>query len=433
MRAIRKALLFILLVLVMPTIYTYYHEKSTDIDTTPVYDDKTYYYQNNMYENNVGENDSTAIISKMTNSAANKNKTAVKDKNSKIAKYCLKNLTEDERRVYNQIYDGITSYEPEITITGGVLTKDSINDFVTYLTCTEPQINNLAENYGIYTDYKGFVNGLKMTYSRTRQQGTQELKELNNALNELIKNTIGMSDSEKVKYFHDSIVQRCDYDKNSSSRYSAYGCLVEGKAVCEGYSKAMSMLCSKAGIPCINVIGTATDDYDETQSHMWNMVEIDNKWYHIDVTWDDPRNGFGSDYVRYDYFNVDDKSISIDHEMRMTRYMAYPSATSLDENYFVSNGLYIYNSNNALPIIQNALALSLENSDKYVRVKCESAEKFEAVKDEFFTDNSSKFFDVLKQMVQNTYPDVKIDSFAIAANPKTYVITVQLKSNTPEE
>lgn len=52
--------------------------------------------------------------------------------------------------------------------------------------------------------------------------------------------------------------------------------------VCEGYSRAMQLLCQKAGIGCVVVDG-------ETHAgpHMWNYVRIGSNWYGLDITWND--------------------------------------------------------------------------------------------------------------------------------------------------
>ena len=46
-----------------------------------------------------------------------------------------------------------------------------------------------------------------------------------------------------------------------------------------------------------------------SESHIWNAVEIDNKWYHIDLTWDDPVVDDGKDYLKHDYFLVTTKEL----------------------------------------------------------------------------------------------------------------------------
>ena len=58
--------------------------------------------------------------------------------------------------------------------------------------------------------------------------------------------------------------------------------------VCEGYARAFKLICDELNIPCVLVSGTGTNSSGQPEAHMWNYVQIDNKWYAVDVTWDDP-------------------------------------------------------------------------------------------------------------------------------------------------
>lgn len=98
---------------------------------------------------------------------------------------------------------------------------------------------------------------------------------------------------DKLKYFHDTITAKSDYDmdaRNNPTAYpdsfEAYGALVYGKAVCEGYAKSFKLLCDRSGIPCVIIGGSANGE-----QHMWNYVQIDGKWYLVDATFDDPVGG----------------------------------------------------------------------------------------------------------------------------------------------
>lgn len=87
-------------------------------------------------------------------------------------------------------------------------------------------------------------------------------------------------------------------------------------AVCEGYAKAFSYLCEKAGLQTELVYGTARNENHE-EYHAWNQICVDSLWYNIDVTWDDPfLNGEnisdGSNMI-YDYFLVPDSALEKSH------------------------------------------------------------------------------------------------------------------------
>jgi len=59
--------------------------------------------------------------------------------------------------------------------------------------------------------------------------------------------------------------------------------------VCEGYAKAFKILCDRLEIPCVLVSGIADNGSGVPEAHMWNAVMLgDNKWYGVDVTWNDP-------------------------------------------------------------------------------------------------------------------------------------------------
>lgn len=62
--------------------------------------------------------------------------------------------------------------------------------------------------------------------------------------------------------------------------------------MCEGYARAMKVLCDKAGIPCVLVSGTAYNSSNSAgEAHMWNSIQLDDNWYAVDVTWNDPMGG----------------------------------------------------------------------------------------------------------------------------------------------
>lgn len=136
----------------------------------------------------------------------------------------------------------------------------------------------------------------------------------------------GQTRFEKVKSIHDWIAKRVDYDTSfGPTCYEATSVfLAPYKTVCEGYSEAFKMLCDRAGIPCIVVVG------DAGEPHAWNYVKMeDGNWYAVDVTWDDQITRDGSIFLCYDYFlrgenskNVffDDTTFKTSHTPQGDRY-----------------------------------------------------------------------------------------------------------------
>jgi len=126
-------------------------------------------------------------------------------------------------------------------------------------------------------------------------------------VNELVSSTQG-TDEEKIKRIHDWMVNEISYaeaDNQNENSYDIYGGLLEKNAVCEGYARTFKLLMDRLNIPCLLVAGTATNSNGETESHAWNQVFLNNTWYAVDVTWDDPiilGDGMLDNERRYAYY-----------------------------------------------------------------------------------------------------------------------------------
>ena len=150
------------------------------------------------------------------------------------------------------------------------------------------------------------------------------------------------NDFKKVVAAHDYIIRNCIYnvegidnDSLTDDDFSTYGVLVKGKAVCEGYAKTFKMLMDIADIDCIMVTGTVGE---EEVPHAWNMVKLDDAWYHVDVTYDDPNPE--TKEIVYLYLNVTDEVIQKDHKWNRN---TTPEALSTTYDYIKINKT-VYNS-----------------------------------------------------------------------------------------
>lgn len=129
---------------------------------------------------------------------------------------------------------------------------------------------------------------------------------IENIKSHILNNIPNSSDYDKILTVHDTLVKSLEYDSslNKSNSHNIYGALIEKNVVCEGYAKAFKYILDSLNIENILISGTATNSSGESESHMWNYIKIDNNWYGVDVTWDDPIiiGGFSKNNLRYDYF-----------------------------------------------------------------------------------------------------------------------------------
>ncbi len=161
--------------------------------------------------------------------------------------------------------------------------------------------------------------------------------------------TDAMPKPEREKLIHDRLVKNAAYDitYNADHTHDLIGVLINGTGVCESYARAFQYLLYRAGIRSSLVTGTANNG----EYHMWNAVELDDGWYQVDVTWDDPV--FSSplpDYITYHYFNITTQQLLLDRNIE-TVYSNFdssyrisyemPACTQTKENYQLNNAVAI--------------------------------------------------------------------------------------------
>lgn len=174
---------------------------------------------------------------------------------------------------------------------------------------------------GSNTNYEFFIGKGENTNYFTSEYNTKEeveqaVKEVENAKNEILKNATG-SNYDKILYIHDWIIENTDYDtSNGPNTSNIYGCLVNNDAICEGYARAFKYLLDELNIPCILISGIAVDENGNSERHAWNYVYIQNNWYAVDTTWDDPiiiGNGEVTESIKYKYFLKGKNTMDNDH------------------------------------------------------------------------------------------------------------------------
>ena len=97
--------------------------------------------------------------------------------------------------------------------------------------------------------------------------------------------------------------------------HKAIGPLIQNMAICGGYSDAMSLFLIKMNIPNYKI---SNDD------HIWNFVYLEDSWYHLDLTWDDPVLNTGENLLIYDYFLIPTKklfSLKNNHEFEESIFL----------------------------------------------------------------------------------------------------------------
>lgn len=197
------------------------------------------------------------------------------------------------------------------------------NPEIFYIDVTKMYINIEKITKITGTKYNVYINnGSKPNYLAEGLNSKQDIENYETKIHQvrdyIISDLEGKSNYEKIKEVHDYLVETIEYDKTltGDNMYNIYGALVERKCVCEGYAKAFQYLMNELGIENTIVIGTATNNNNETESHAWNYVKLDGKWYAVDSTWDDPittGGGILTNRSKYRYFLKGSNTMNENH------------------------------------------------------------------------------------------------------------------------
>ena len=141
---------------------------------------------------------------------------------------------------------------------------------------------------------------------------------LENIKEQMIEQTSNDDVYTKIAKVHNWLIYFISYEESETSKdeHTIYGALRNGKAVCEGYARAFKYLMDGLNVPCVLVSGTALNSQGETETHAWNYVQINNNWYAVDVTWDDPvviGGGEQTNDMKYRYFLKGSDNFFTDH------------------------------------------------------------------------------------------------------------------------
>lgn len=231
--------------------------------------------------------------------------------------YSYSNLISIVYSVINNHFEEFTFYCPEEY-------KECINDMVKF-TKDEmllTHINNYVHPYNSLDNIVPLQTSITETgeinIKATYLYSNEEINEINKYVDDLINELYDeeLDSYEQIKLFHDYIINHTKYDVERNDKgeskyksYIAYGIIKDGYATCNGYADIMAIILSKLGYENYKIATTTNDISYESNGHIWNAVKIDNKYLHLDLTWDDPVASDGKDYLYHTYFLVSNEEL----------------------------------------------------------------------------------------------------------------------------
>lgn len=304
--------------------------------------------------------------------------------------YYYNNLNDIEKEAYVTMYASFMNFDDSFVME---IDGENLKYVFTAVLYDNPHI------FWVDNDYQYSENEKSVSFTPNYRNSSVEAQqltiELNNKINEIVSYANNFNtEYEKELYIHNYICENTVYDEALSQEGgdSAYDSLINGKAICEGYSRAVQILLDAVDIDNYLVVGDSKSD-GEIEPHMWNVVEIDNHNYYLDTTWDDSG---ADDTTVYFYFNVNDKMISKDH---FNIEPANNNCTSDIAYYYEVNNSYI-KSYNGFSEYANHSAEVLRNGENKVEFVFENSNDYKKALNDIENDNG--FFDYIYSAVKKS-------------------------------
>ena len=284
-----------------------------------------------------------------------------------------------ETEIYEILLKGLQNFEERIQIKG--VTGDELYDVYQKRMNREDifWMNDFTVGEGQKFGFHAAYMDPEYLYSPEETEKMQA--ELSAAVDEITEKYESLGDFEKVKEVFDEILDFTEYayevaDKpdeeltpEDMKAHTAYGCLVNHKAVCDGYTRALCVILNRLNVPCDYVHGKAND-----AAHAWNRIELEGEYYYLDATWGDQDK-----HRSYDYFNVNSAMLSVDH--KIDESLDFPETEAMKYNYDVYNGTYI---SDGMELSEIGAVIEKQIPTGYARLRFETPETYSRAKDYFF-------------------------------------------------
>lgn len=272
--------------------------------------------------------------------------------------YYYRQLSGTERRVYDELLEGLQAMSSEIVLSCGDF--DTIERVVDLVMADHPELfwfpgGGRMRQYGDQFSFQP-------KYTMSRMTKASRERSINRVTEGFLRDIrFCRTDVERLEAAYLYLVKNVTYEENSADSQNICSALINHRSVCAGYSKALQVLLQKMGIECLYISGTLTG----RRSHAWNMVKLDGKYYHTDVTHGD-RSFFDGTSVgnglpveleaECGYLCMSDEEALRDRTIKTISGVRIPVCNSTRMNWYPRHNLYFSQKEEAWSAIEKSLA-----------------------------------------------------------------------------
>lgn len=294
------------------------------------------------------------------------------------------------KTAYIQIFDTIVNFSESKDM--AVLEVDELNQAFSCVMIDHPEI--FYVNGYTYSQYTRGDTVTRLTFSPTYTCTEEERDMLDEECEKAISGILSgvdpnLDDYGKVKYLYEYIVHNTEYDTAAPDNQNILSVLLNGRSVCQGYSKTNQLLLNRLGIECTLVTGVV----NESEPHSWNLVKMDGDYYYVDTTWGDAsyQSAEGADdewlknldLVNYDYLGVTTANLVKTHVI--DNQVALPNCTATADNYYVREGTFLNSPDT--DVLRRIFDTHTFSRTESLTIKCLDDATYDWLMDELITNS----------------------------------------------
>ena len=312
-------------------------------------------------------------------------------------------LDETEKHAYNAILSVIYTFPERIAVP--TLTQPQLDRIYTALLSDNPDLFFLDRRSTVRQN-KQWANFIPQ-YVMAKEDYEAMLRKCEKVASGILEEAeSAQTEFDREKVVHDRLIDMCVYSDSDAYSYKStiYGALCGGSAACEGYAKTAKYLLDRLGIPCYVVTGVSTPPGSASSSHMWNIVQLDGEYYHLDLTWDDPVLENGGNLIHYTYFNVTDNVIAKTH----SGFTGTDACTAIEQNYFIHRHLLFADWGEAeQERTQEIAAETIQAGSEGFQLRFGNRDAFEKAKQDLFDEQG--VYPILQKIREQTEKEFAVD------------------------
>ncbi len=325
-------------------------------------------------------------------------------------RYYYNGLSDTEKSAYRIIYASIKDFPDEIMVPK--VNDKELEHVFAALSYDNPELFFISNHCMVRG--MGSMYYFVPQYTMNKEKYEACMAEIESVAADIVLAASQFTDEfDKELYVHDWLASHNEYsDAGDGMTYSMYGALVNGKAGCEGYSRAAQYLLKALGVENYLATGDAPDEVGSMQGHMWNIVKINGEMYNLDITWDDYSITGSVDCPdntpSHIYFNMSTKDLSITHSAEDKDL--WKDCTAESYGYFRQKGLMFSTYDDGVrDSIKNQLVKVLESGASSIELAFTDATAYEEAFSKMTDTNNGQMYSMLT-WANSRVPSGKVDA-----------------------